>query len=216
MGYKAVIFDLDGTLLDTLDDLKDGINFVLKKYGYPLQSRDEIKAHVGNGVKRLLELSLEKGLETNGFDDMLSEFKDYYKDNAKNKTAPYDGITELLSALNKKGVKLAVVSNKFDGAVKELCRYYFNGLIPVAIGEQEAKGIRKKPNPDTVFAAAKELNCDIADCVYIGDSEVDIETAKNAKTDCITVTWGFREEEYLKSVGGKVFAHKPMDIIKLI
>lgn len=216
MKYKAIIFDLDGTLLDTLEDLKDGINFVLERYNFPLQSREQIRAHVGNGVKRLMELSLEKGLETENFDIMLNEFKDYYKDNAMNKTAPYEGISGLLKELNNRNIKLAVVSNKFDGAVKNLCSHYFGSLIPVAIGEQESKGIRKKPNPDTVFASVKELNLDIADCVYIGDSEVDIATAKNAGMDCISVTWGFRDEEYLKTVGGTVFAKKPIEILDLI
>ena len=209
---KSVIFDLDGTLLDTLEDLADSVNFTLKNYGYEQRTLKEIRAFVGNGVVRLIELALPQGRENKQFEAVLADFKAHYAENCKNKTKPYDGITELLQALKEKNVKMAVVSNKFDSAVKELCKDYFGEYIPVAIGETSE--IKKKPAPDTVFKAMELIGDN--NCVYVGDSEVDIETAKNASLPCISVTWGFRDEEYLKEVGGNIFAHTPLEILNLI
>ena len=209
---KNVIFDLDGTLLDTLGDLADSVNFALKKYGYNERTYSEVRAFVGNGVVRLMELALPGGKENPQFETVLADFKAYYAENCKNKTKPYDGIEQLLETMNEKGVKMAVVSNKFDAAVKELCKDYFGKYITVAIGETPT--VKKKPAPDTVFAAMKELG--ETNCVYVGDSEVDIQTAKNAGLPCISVTWGFRDKAYLETVGGNVFADTPAQILDLL
>lgn len=209
---KSVIFDLDGTLLDTLEDLADSVNFALNKYGYKERTLKEIRAFVGNGVVRLMELALPNGKNNPQFESVLSDFKAHYAKNCKNKTKPYNGINELLKALKEENIKMAVVSNKFDAAVKELCKEYFGEYIAVAMGET-AK-VKKKPAPDTVFKAMEALND--TDCVYVGDSEVDIETAKNAFIPCISVTWGFRDKDYLKEVGGVLFADTPMEILNLI
>lgn len=209
---KSVIFDLDGTLLDTLEDLADSVNFALNKYGYKERTLKEIRAFVGNGVVRLMELALPNGKNNPQFESVLSDFKAHYAKNCKNKTKPYNGINELLKALKEENIKMAVVSNKFDAAVKELCKEYFGEYIAVAMGETAQ--VKKKPAPDTVFKAMEALND--TDCVYVGDSEVDIETAKNASLPCISVTWGFRDKDYLKEVGGNIFADEPMEILDLL
>ncbi len=209
---KSVIFDLDGTLLDTLEDLADSVNFALNKYGCKERTLKEIRAFVGNGVVRLMELALPNGKNNPQFEAALSDFKAHYAENCKNKTKPYNGIEELLKALKEKNIKMAVVSNKFDAAVKELCKEYFGEYISVAMGETAQ--VKKKPAPDTVFKAMEALYD--TDCVYVGDSEVDIETAKNASLPCISVTWGFRDKDYLKEVGGVLFADTPMEILNLI
>ncbi len=209
---KTLIFDLDGTLLDTLEDLADSVNFTLNKYSYPERTLEEVRAFVGNGVKRLMELSLPENISEQQFNVCLSCFKEHYALNCKNKTGPYKGIPELLRTLKERGIKMAVVSNKFDAAVKSLCKAYFGDLISVAIGESQ--GVNKKPAPDTVLKAMEALN-DI-NCVYVGDSEVDILTAQNAGIPCISVTWGFRNEEFLIANGAKTIVHTPEQILDLV
>ena len=207
---NTLIFDLDGTLLNTLEDLKNATNFALKKFGYPERSIEEIRNFVGNGVRKLIERALPNGAENPDFESCLDTFKKNYKEIMYNHTAPYDGISEMLKIAREKGCKIAVVSNKFDLAVKELCARYFDPLIDIAIGESE--NVRKKPAPDSVFEAMRLLNTKPENSVYIGDSDVDIETAKNAKLPCISVTWGFRDRNFLAGHGGKIFIDNPMEI----
>lgn len=212
--YETVVFDLDGTLLDTLEDLKDSVNYALEKGGMPKRSLEEVQAFVGNGVKRLMELAVPDGEENTKFAQVFTDFKEHYKIHCNDKTAPYPHIMELLEELKKKGYKMAIVSNKFYGAVQELKKLYFEGYIPVAIGEKE--GIRKKPAPDTVLEALKELGSSREKAVYVGDSEVDIATAENTGMDCIAVSWGFRTREEQERAGGKIFADDPLDILELV
>ncbi|MBQ8229229.1 MAG: HAD family hydrolase [Clostridia bacterium] len=209
--YKTVIFDLDGTLLDTLDDLTDAVNAALYAFGLPLRTKTEVCAFVGNGIVKLIERAI--GYEHERFGEILEEFKGYYKAHCADKTQPYEGVLALLEALQEKGVQTAVVSNKADFAVKLLAEEYFGGLIPVALGENEAAGIRKKPAPDEVFAAMQTLGAEKATTVYVGDSEVDIQTAKNAGVDCISVTWGFRDERFLKENGAARLVNRPSEIL---
>ena len=210
MNKKIIIFDLDGTLLDTLDDLTDSANIVFHKFGYPLRTREEIKNFVGNGVAKLFERA---GVNN---PDCIEFFKKHYGQNMCNKTIPYDGILPLLNELNLRGIKIAVVSNKFDSAVKDLCKKYFNGLIDYSAGENETEGIKKKPSPDAVFAVLRKFKMNTDDAVYIGDSEVDIQTAKNAGMDCISVTWGFKSKEFLLQNGAKIVAQTPNEILKYL
>ena len=214
MKYDTVIFDLDGTLLYTLEDLMDSTNYVLGKHGLPLKTLEDIRRFIGNGVRRLMALSIEGGENHPHFEEYLLEFREHYKLNSRNKTKPYDGIKELLFDLRAAGIKTAVVSNKFDSAVKELCDYYFDGLFDISAGEKE--GVRKKPYPDLVLSVIDALHASPERTVYVGDSEVDIEMSNNSHLDCIAVTWGFRDRERLEECGAKIFADTPGDILRLI
>lgn len=209
---KAVIFDLDGTLLNTLDDLADSTNYALSKFGYPTRTIEEVRQFVGNGVAKLIERAIPDGKNNPNFEKCLAIFKENYAQNMYNKTAPYNGIIEMLSNLKSKGIKIAVVSNKFDLAVKELCKKYFEGFIDFAAGENEAQGIKKKPAPDTVISVLNEFNFAPEDAVYVGDSDVDIMTAKNSKMPCISVTWGFRDEKFLLKNGATILINAPSEI----
>lgn len=209
---KIVIFDLDGTLLNTLDDLADSTNYALSKFGYPTRTIEEVRQFVGNGVAKLIERAIPDGKNNSNFEKCLSIFKENYAQNMYNKTAPYNGIIEMLSNLKSKGIKIAVVSNKFDLAVKELCKKYFEGFIDFAAGENEAQGIRKKPAPDTVISVLNEFNFAPEDAVYVGDSDVDIMTAKNSQMPCISVTWGFRDEKFLLENGATILINAPSEI----
>lgn len=209
---KTVIFDLDGTLLNTLDDLADSTNYALSKFGYPTRTIDEVRQFVGNGVAKLIERAIPEGKNNPNFEKCLAIFKENYAQNMYNKTAPYNGIIEMLSNLKSKGIKIAVVSNKFDLAVKELCKKYFEGFIDFAAGENEAQGIKKKPAPDTVISVLNEFNFASEDAVYVGDSDVDIMTAKNSKIPCISVTWGFRDEKFLLENGATILINAPSEI----
>ena len=214
MKYNTVIFDLDGTLLNTLEDLGDSVNFALKSFGYPTRTYEEIRIFVGNGVKDLVTKAVPDGTDEETTLKCLQTFKDHYKTNMQNKTAPYDGIIDLLEELNSKGVKLAIVSNKYDFGVKNLNKYYFKDLIPVAIGERE--GIRKKPAPDTVLEAMKELNSEENNSIYVGDSGSDMLTAQNAHIKSIGVTWGFRDRKELESFNPKYVIDHPSEIIDIV
>lgn len=209
---KAVIFDLDGTLLNTLDDLADSTNYALSRFGYPTRTIEEVRQFVGNGVAKLIERAIPEGKNNPNFEKCLAIFKENYAQNMYNKTAPYNGIIEMLSNLKSKGIKIAVVSNKFDLAVKELCKKYFEGFIDFAAGENEAQGIKKKPAPDTVISVLNEFNFAPEDAVYVGDSDVDIMTAKNSKMSCISVTWGFRNEKFLLENGATILINAPSEI----
>lgn len=209
---KIVIFDLDGTLLNTLDDLSDSTNYALSKFGYPTRTIEEVRQFVGNGVAKLIERAIPDGKNNSNFEKCLSIFKENYAQNMYNKTAPYNGIIEMLSNLKSKGIKIAVVSNKFDLAVKELCKKYFEGFIDFAAGENEAQGIKKKPAPDTVISVLTEFNFAPEDAIYVGDSDVDIMTAKNSKMPCISVTWGFRDKKFLLENGATILINAPSEI----
>lgn len=209
---KIVIFDLDGTLLNTLDDLSDSTNYALSKFGYPTRTIEEVRQFVGNGVAKLIERAIPDGKNNSNFEKCLSIFKENYAQNMYNKTAPYNGIIEMLSNLKSKGIKIAVVSNKFDLAVKELCKKYFEGFIDFAAGENEALGIKKKPAPDTVLSVLRKFSFSPEDAVYVGDSDVDIMTAKNSKMRCISVTWGFRDEKFLLKNGATILINAPSEI----
>ncbi len=209
---KIVIFDLDGTLLNTLDDLSDSTNYALSKFGYPTRTIEEVRQFVGNGVAKLIERAIPDGKNNSNFEKCLSIFKENYAQNMYNKTAPYNGIIEMLSNLKSKGIKIAVVSNKFDLAVKELCKKYFEGFIDFAAGENEAQGINKKPAPDTVLSVLRKFSFSPEDAIYVGDSDVDIMTAKNSKMPCISVTWGFRDEKFLLKSGATILINAPSEI----
>lgn len=206
MRYQVVLFDLDGTLLDTLDDLHAAVNFVLEKYRLPIRTRDEVRAFIGNGIVKLMERSVGAGMRSMvNLDDVVTDFKAYYGAHCQEKTKPYDGVMELLANLKKAGVKVGVVSNKAHFATAQLCEYYFGDLVDVAIGENEAGGVRKKPAPDSVFAAIEAVGGVDSSCVvYVGDSEVDIQTAMNAGVDCISVCWGMKDREFLVENGASV------------
>lgn len=212
--YQTVIFDLDGTLLDTLEDLKDSTNAALSAYGCKERSLEEIQKFVGNGIRNLMLQAVEGGSENPDFENIFQYFKDDYKKNCKNKTKPYPGIVKVLKELKENGIKLAMVSNKADFAVKDLNLYYFKDLDMLAVGERE--GVRRKPAPDAVLQILKELSAEKESAVYVGDSEVDIKTAENAKIPCISVLWGFREKDFLKEKGGMVFAETPEELLDLL
>ncbi len=207
--YRAVIFDLDGTLLDTLDDLTDAVNHALSSVGLPCHTRDSIRLFVGNGVAKLIDLAVPADCSAEIKTQVLALFKTYYSAHSCNKTQPYDGIVPLLSKLKQAGVKTAIVSNKYDGAVKALSRDYFGDLIHIAVGEREDEGIRKKPAPDTLLIALNALGVYSEDAVYVGDSDVDIQTAAAARMPCISVSWGFRDKAFLLSHGARVIVDTP-------
>ena len=209
--YETIIFDLDGTLLDTLDDLTDAVNAALDKCGLRPRTRDEVRAFVGNGIVKLMERAVGKGNEMCQ-EEALAEFKRYYALHCADKTAPYEGILSLLKGLQAQGIKTAVVSNKVDFAVKSLAKTYFDGLLLAAVGENEAEGIRKKPAPDSLLTVMEQLSATAEKTVYVGDSEVDIQTAKNAGVACICVTWGFRDKDFLLREGGQLFVDSPMEL----
>ena len=214
MKYMIAIFDLDGTILNTLEDLADSTNYALKTCGYPERTMDEVRQFVGNGIRKLMERAVPEGTPVEEIDQVHETFTAHYKVHCADKTRPYDGIMELLQNLKKDGCKLAVVSNKADYGVQELCKQYFDGVFDFAVGERE--GIRKKPAPDSVNEVLKTLGCSRDRAVYIGDSDVDIQTAANAQMDHIIVEWGFRDVQFLISQGAKVLVEKPEEILEIV
>lgn len=208
------VFDLDGTVLDTLDDLADSVNFALETNGYGRRSTQEVRSFVGNGVKNLIKRSLPESSDDAAVNRVLADFKARYAVHCADKTKPYDGITETITALRAVGIKTAVISNKTDSAVQKLVKKYFDGLFNYVAGEKE--GVARKPAPDSVNAALEALGIKKENAVYIGDSEVDILTAKNAGLRCITVLWGFRDEDFLKANGAENMAHTMKEMEKLI
>ena len=198
MAYKAAIFDLDGTLLNTLDDLHGSVNHTLEEYGFAPRGRQEIRSFLGNGMQRLI----------------LADFKKYYAHHSAERTAPYPQITQLLEVLSGEGVLRGVVSNKGDFAVQDLIAEYFPGLFNIAVGEME--GIRRKPAPDTVLKVMDRLGVSAEESVYIGDSEVDIQTAANVGCDCVAVSWGFRDRDQLVADGAKVIADNTEELAEAI
>jgi phosphoglycolate phosphatase len=214
MKYNTVIFDLDGTLLNTLDDLTDSLNEILSQNGFPQRSTDEVRRFVGNGVRALMRLSVPERCTDDEVTVCLEAFKENYKHNMQNRTRPFNGIMELLLDLNRFNFKIGIVSNKFDVAVKALAKTYFGDLIPVAIGE--SPDVKRKPAPDSVFTAVKELGSDLKKTIYVGDSETDVQTAKNAGIPCIGVTWGFRCREVLREAGADFLIDTPKELLTLI
>lgn len=212
MKKTTYIFDLDGTLLDTLQDLAAAVNFALRKNGMEEHSIDDIRRFVGNGVRKLIERAVPDGSKNPRIDEVFADFRSYYMQHSLDTTKPYDGITEILQELKMRGCKMAVVSNKMMAATQELVAHFFPE-IEVAIGENEAEGIRKKPAPDMVFEALNRLGAEAESAVYIGDSDVDIQTAKNAGVPCISVLWGFRNRKFLLEHGAQHFIEKPSEII---
>lgn len=214
MRYKLAVFDMDGTILNTLEDLADSTNYALKTNGLPERTIDEVRRFVGNGIRLLIERAVPKDSDVELTDKVFDTFKEYYKMHCAVKTKPYDGIKDVLSELRKAGCLTAVVSNKADFAVQDLCRDYFEGLFDIAVGERD--GIKKKPAPDSVFEVLSKLNIDKADAVYIGDSDVDFDTSVNAKMDVIMVGWGFRDEEFLRERGAERIIKQPSEILDII
>ena len=216
MKYRAVIFDLDGTLRDTLDDLHAMVNHTMDAFGFPRRTREEVRCFVGNGVDKLIELSVPNGLNNPLYHVAIKECRTYYAANSEGKfTKPYDGILELIEKLNESGIKVAVVSNKIHPATVKLCKKHFP-TIEHAYGEREAEGIRRKPHPDMVYYAAERLGVELSECVYVGDSEVDVITSKNAGVDCISVLWGFRDRDMMKEYGATLFAENTDELFAMI
>ena len=213
MKYKAVLYDMDGTVLDTLEDLHDSVNAGLAHFGLPATSLQTTRAGLGNGALHLLRVSMP-GQPEELVQQMLSWYVPWYQSHCRIKTRPYDGILPLMERLREKGIRQAIVSNKPDGAVRELAETFFAGLMDVVVGDSPA--VRRKPAPDTVLRAAEQMGLTAADCVYVGDTEVDLRTAENAGMDCITVTWGFREEEELLAAGAKLIAHDVAELEALL
>ncbi|MCI5911639.1 MAG: HAD family hydrolase [Oscillospiraceae bacterium] len=220
--YKLAVFDLDGTILNTLDDLAGSVNYCMKKFNMPERTIDEVRRFVGNGIRKLIERAVPSGTPESLIKEVHEVFNQHYKLHCKDKTKPYDGIEELITSLNSKGIKSAVVSNKADFAVKILCEDFFSGLFIDAVGEKESEGVRKKPAPDSVNKVIenfkKNFNSEITkkDIVYIGDSDVDIQTAKNAEVDCISVDWGFRDDDFLIKNGASKIVSTPKELEKAI
>ena len=210
----TIIFDMDGTVLNTLDDLTVSVNYVLDKFGMPPRTVEEYRRFFGSGIKRALELATPEGTSDEVIDRMLPIFKEHYDQHCLDKTGPYDGILPLMKELHARGYKMAIVSNKIDSAVKELNERFFAQYVSVAIGEKE--GIKRKPAPDTVIQALKELGSAREDAIYIGDSEVDFQTAQNSGLPCISVLWGFRDRDFLESIGADTFAKTPSDVLSIL
>ena len=207
---KAVLFDLDGTLLDTLGDLTNAVNYLLKKHGFPERGSQEIRSYLGNGARELVRLSLPQKVSEDELDGYLEEYKLYYNAHSKIETKPYDGVVELLKSLRKRGIQTAVVSNKPDIATRILCEEYFGELVDFALGDRA--DIKRKPDAEPIRFVIKKLNCNAV--VYVGDSEVDVMTAKNAGIPCISVTWGFRDLELLEEYGAGIFANDVKELEK--
>lgn len=214
MKYKTVIFDLDGTLLDTLGDLADAVNYALETNGYPEHTKEEICSFVGNGIRNLMKKATPTDIEEIDFEKCFETFKDYYSENMYVTTCPYEGIMDILKYLKECNIKTAIVSNKADFAVKALSERFFEGLIDVSVGARD--NLALKPASDTVDYALKMLGVSNEESVYIGDSDVDILTANNANMPCISVSWGFRDEEFLREYGAKVIVKNTGELMEML
>lgn len=213
MMKDTVIFDLDGTLLNTLDDLADGVNAALEYMKFPKRTLEEVRCFVGNGMRMLVNRAVPVGTSDEMTESTFKYFCEYYFAHCNEKTAPYNGIMQMLTELVKLNYKLAVVSNKRIEAVKELCRKYF-GMITVMSGDQP--GMRRKPAADGIENVLRQLNSEKSSAVYVGDSEVDVLTAENAGIDCISVTWGFRTERELLDNGAANLISHPNELLELL
>ncbi len=217
-AINTVIFDLDGTLLDTLADLADAVNYALSSMGYPMRTYAEVRTFVGNGVANLMRRSVPSAASDADAERALFIFRPYYAAHNRVKTAAYDGIHDMLDALLRDGYRLAVVTNKFEAAARSLVDDIFGERISVVIGESEATGRKKKPAPDGVFEAMRRLGAEPSECVYVGDSDVDIETATNASIPCIGCSWGFRGRQNLiaRGLSAEMVIDAPMEILSLL
>ena len=207
----SVIFDLDGTLLNTLDDLWASVNYSLAQNGYPLRSKSEIRSFLGNGVRVLIEKSLPQNVEKEEVERVLATFRPHYLSHAMDQTCPYPGVSELLQSLKERGIKTAIVSNKPEGAVEELYLNLFKDVIDIAIGE--SPDVLRKPNPDMVLKALKLLGSDSSSSIYVGDSEVDYATAQNIGLRFVGVSWGFRDRSFLEDIGVGVIIDKAEELL---
>ena len=210
----TVVFDLDGTLLNTLDDLADSTNHALEQFGFPRRTLDEVRRFVGNGVRKLMERAVPDGASNPEFEAVFDCFKRHYVTHCMVKTDLYPGIPELLERLNAAGYKLGIVSNKLQGGVDELYAHYFRGTVQVAVGERE--GVRRKPAPDMVGLALKELGAAKEEAVYVGDSDVGVATAAAAGLPCISVLWGFRDRDFLLRHGASCFVETPEEVFGIL
>lgn len=210
---KAIVFDLDGTLLNTLDDLHLSVNYAMEKFGYPTLSKEQVRQILGRGIRFMIENALpEKARDR--VDEVLSVFKAYYDVHKDDNTAPYDGVIDMLKAVKKADYKTAIVSNKYDQAVQQLKDGLFCGYIDFALGQVE--GVESKPAPDGVWLALEKLGVSKEDAVYMGDSEVDLLTAKNAQMRCIACSWGFRDKAQLVGFGASEIIDRPQDLLEIL
>ena len=211
---KLVIFDLDGTLLYTLEDLLDSVNYTLEKYGYETKTLEQVSSFVGNGVEHLLRCVTPNGISEEDFINCYACFKEYYAKHCCDKTRPYDDIVDVLKVLKNRGLKVGIVSNKFQSAAEEVCEYYFKDLYDAVLGESET--CRRKPAPDGINMMCEKFGVEKDDAIFFGDSEVDIQTGDNAGVYCVSVLWGFRDREFLTQHGAKLFVTHPLDIVEMI
>lgn len=214
MHYTSVLFDLDGTLLDTLGDLTAAMNRTLTRHGLPERTRQQMRAALGNGARQLMELSVPAGTDGALFETLLAEYNADYAAHCRIETAPYPGVDALLQQLHAQGRKLAIVSNKPDEAVRALRTEFFADTVPIAVGEKQ--GIRRKPAPDTLLTAMVQLGAERTSTVHVGDSEVDIATARAAGLPCISVLWGFRDRDVLEQAGAQQFAADTGELARLL
>jgi len=214
LGKKIIIFDMDGTILNTIEDIAGAVNYILAKYEMPLRTLEEVKFFVGNGLKKTLLRSVPNGTKEEFVDSIYSEFTTYYKAHSRENTKPYDGIVDTIRLLKSKGYKLAVVSNKRHEAVLELCDEFFDGCFDVAMGDQD--GIRIKPAPDMVECVLEQMSCTKSEAIYVGDSDVDIMTAVNSGLECISVSWGFRSREFLMEHNAKTIIDLPDELLSIL
>lgn len=212
--YNTVIFDLDGTLLNSLDDLADSVNYVQKKYDFPVDSIDVVRQHVGNGIRNLIMRSIPDGENNECFEQCFADFKAYYQQHCEDKTDMYPGIRDLLVELKSRGIKMAIVSNKAHPSVLKLHDTYFKEYIDMAFGENEDAGIKKKPAPDMVWHAMEELGSTKEETLYVGDSDIDKMTADNSGIDCVLCQWGFRSLELLQKMNPKAIIATPDELLQ--
>lgn len=214
MKYKAVIFDMDGTILNTLEDLKNATNYSLRQFGMPERSLEEVRMFVGNGIRKLVERAVPAGTSEEKIAQVFDVFLEYYEIHSADNTSPYPGILELVEKLKKSGIKTAVSTNKADVPAQELGREYFNGIFDLIVGQQV--GLKVKPAPDSVNKILSILDIQKKDAIYIGDSDVDVQTAKNSGLDFIGVSWGFRGREFLEKNGAKNIVDNANEILDLV
>lgn len=212
MKYKLAIFDLDGTILDTLEDLHNSVNYALQSYNLPLRTREEVRLFVGNGIRKLIERSVPRDTPKLLTDKIYQSFVSYYSNHCHDKTKPYEGISAMLSKLKDAGYGMAVVSNKADAVVRMLCPLYFGNMFDLCVGAKD--GVARKPAGDALIYVMRELGCALTESVYIGDSEVDIQTIANCGIDGMIVTWGFRNKEELLLSGAKRLADTPLEVLE--
>ena len=213
-GIRAILFDLDGTLLDTLGDLHTSLNESLTQNGFAPRTIDETRAFVGNGIAKLVERALPQNATAADFDAVFDCFGAHYSTHYAIKTRPYDGIPALLERLHARGIRIGVVSNKFEPIVADLCKTYFGALIDAPVGDRP--GLARKPSPEPAVEALRLLGCSPENALHVGDSDVDLEMAKNARLTCISVCWGFRTEAFLRAHGANLLARTPDELERLI